>query len=105
PHLDPGVVRLGEASGGIPLHRQREMAPFHERVTVQIDDTGYLRIARRPPLREGGDERVLIDVVRWEGAADCDNTHGPGSQRRFMRSGASGRRRAAGALERGDRTS
>ena len=71
PHPDPGVVRLGEArQTGVGLHRQREVPAADARVPVQFLDAGHVVVAGRPRVTKRRDERLLVDVVRGEGAAD-----------------------------------
>src|SRR5207237_9484390 len=62
--LDPGVVACSErAQLVVTLERQGEMPAGHLHGAVQLLEPRGIEVLLRPGVAEGGDERLLIDVV------------------------------------------
>ena len=73
---DPRVVGFREIhQARIALQRKGQMPAADERMTVELLDAGDVVVAGGPRLAERCDQRLLVDVVRREGAADGRDAH------------------------------
>jgi hypothetical protein len=69
-----GLVPLPEATQRRVLgERQRQVAPANQRRTVDLGKTLLVEVLAAPLRREGPGERLLVNIVGRQGAADGED--------------------------------